>query len=333
MRIGLAFDLKDDFQPGQDIPEDAFEEYDSLEVVNSIAGGLRALGHHTILLGGGRKFLSKILKCKLDFVFNIAEGRGNLRSREAQAPAILEMLDIPYSGSDPQTLAITLDKPLAKQLVSAAGVTTPPWLIIASLKSLEAVSAYDFPLPAFIKPAFEGSSKGIRLTSRAATAARARAVTRRLLAEYNQPVLVEKYIEGDEVTVGIVGNSPPVVVGVMRVLPRKIFKNFVYSLEVKRDWRNQVEYECPARLPGATIKRITDASLAAYTALGCRDFSRLDFRLAADGTPHFLEVNPLPGLNPESGDLPIMAYKMGWTYNGLIKAIFDSALARYGRSH
>ncbi len=333
MRIGLAFDLKDDFQPGQDIPEDAFEEYDSLDVVNSIAGGLRALGHHTILLGGGRKFLSKILKCKLDFVFNIAEGRGNLRSREAQAPAILEMLDIPYSGSDPQTLAITLDKPLAKQLVSAAGVTTPPWLIIASLKSLGAISAYDFPLPAFIKPAFEGSSKGIRLTSRAATAARARAVTRRLLAEYNQPVLVEKYIEGDEVTVGIVGNSPPVIVGVMRVLPRKIFKNFVYSLEVKRDWRNQVEYECPARLPRATIKRITDASLAAYTALGCRDFSRLDFRLAADGTPHFLEVNPLPGLNPESGDLPIMAYKMGWTYNGLIKAIFDSALARYGRSY
>jgi D-alanine-D-alanine ligase len=330
MRIGLAFDLKDDFQPGQDIPEDAFEEYDSLDVVNSIAGGLRALGHSTILLGGGRKFISKILKCKLDFVFNIAEGRGNLRSREAQAPAILEMLDIPYSGSDPQTLAITLDKPLAKQLVSAAGVTTPPWLIITSLKSLEAVSDHDFPLPAFIKPAFEGSSKGIRLTSRAVTATGARAVTRRLLAKYNQPVLVEKYIEGDEVTVGVVGNSPPVVVGIMRVLPRKKSKNFVYSLEVKRDWRNQVDYECPARLPRAIIRRITDASLAAYKTLGCRDFSRLDFRLTADGTPHFLEVNPLPGLNPESGDLPIMSYKMGWTYNGLIKAIFESALARYG---
>jgi D-alanine-D-alanine ligase len=116
----------------------------------------------------------------------------------------------------------------------------------------------------------------------------------------------------------------------MRVLPRKKLKDFVYSLEVKRDWRNQVDYECPARLPRATIKRITDAGLAAYKTLGCRDFSRLDFRVTADGTPHFLEVNPLPGLNPESGDLPIMSYKMGWTYNGLIKAIFESALARYG---
>ena len=330
MRIGLAFDLKDDFQPGRDTPEDAFEEYDSLEVVNAIAGGLRALGHRTVLLGGGRKFVSKILKSKVDFVFNIAEGRGNLRSREAQAPAILEMLGIPYSGSDPQTLAITLDKPLAKQLVSAAGVTTPPWLSIGSLKALEAVSARDFPLPAFIKPAFEGSSKGIRLTSRADTATRARAITRHLLAKYKQPVMAEKYIEGDEVTVGVVGNAPPAVVGIMRVLPRNKSKGFVYSLEVKRNWRNLVDYECPAKLSKPTIKRITDATLAAYTTLGCRDFSRVDFRVTADGTPHFLEVNPLPGLNPESGDLPIMSYKMGWTYKGLIKAIFESALARYG---
>jgi D-alanine-D-alanine ligase len=329
MRIGLAFDLKDDFQPGRDIPEDAFEEYDSLDVVNAIAGGLRALGHSTILLGGGRKFISTILRNKVDFVFNIAEGRGNLRSREAQVPAILEMLDIPYSGSDPQTLSITLDKPLAKQIVSAAGVTTPPWLVVGSLKSLRTVSAGDLPLPSFLKPALEGSSKGIRLTSHADTAARAKAITRRLLAEYKQPVLVEKYVEGDEITVGIVGNSPPAVVGIMRVLPRRKFKDFVYSLEVKRDWRNLVDYECPARLPKPTIKRIIDASLAAYTALGCRDFSRVDFRVTPDGTPYFLEVNPLPGLNPESGDLPILSYKMGWTYNGLIKAILKSALDRY----
>lgn len=331
MRIGLAFDLKEDFQPGRDIPEDAFEEYDSLDVVNAIAGGLRALGHRTILLGGGRKFISKILRSKVDFVFNIAEGRGSLRSREAQVPAILEMLDIPYSGSDPQTLAITLDKPLAKQLVSTAGVATPPWLLISSLQALKTVSARDFPLPAFIKPAFEGSSKGIRLNSRADTVLRARAITRRLLTKYKQPVLVEKYVEGDEVTVGVVGNAPPVIVGIMRVLPRRKFKDFVYSLEVKRNWRNLVKYECPAKLSKAATKRIIEASLAAYTTLGCRDFSRVDFRVAPDGTPYFLEVNPLPGLNPESGDLPIMSYKMGWTYNGLIKAIFASAQARYGR--
>lgn len=329
MLIGLAFDLKDDFQPGRDSPEDAFEEYDSPAVVNAIARSLRRLGHRTVLLGGGRKFISKVLKSKVDFVFNISEGRGSLRSREAQVPSILEMLDIPYTGSDPLTLALTLDKPLAKQLVAAAGVATPPWLLVGSAESLEAVSAADIPLPAFIKPAFEGSSKGIRLTSRAGTAARVKAITRRLLAAYKQPVLIEKYIEGDEVTVGMVGNGPPAIVGIMRVLPRSKSRGFVYSLEVKRDWRNLVDYECPAKLPKKVMKRISEASLAAFKTLGCRDFARADFRVAPDGTPCFLEVNPLPGLNPESGDLPIMSGRMGWTYDGLIRSVFESALARY----
>jgi D-alanine-D-alanine ligase len=329
MRIGLTYDLKNDIEVGQDIPEDALEEYDSLEVVKAISSGLRALGHSTTLLGGGRKFLSKIMKTHVDFVFNIAEGRGGLRSREAQVPAVLEMLGIPYSGSDPQTLAITLDKPLTKQLAREAGIPTPPWLITGSPDLLRVLPDTVFPLPAFIKPAYEGSSKGIRLTSRADTAAAARSTARALLKKYHQPVLIEKYIDGDEVTVGIVGNSSPHIVGIMRVIPKKNFKTFVYSLEVKRDWRNLVEYECPARLKPGTIKRITEASLDAYRALGCRDFSRVDFRVGADGTPYFLEVNPLPGLNPDSGDLPIMSYKMGWTYNGLIKAIFEAALARY----
>jgi D-alanine-D-alanine ligase len=115
----------------------------------------------------------------------------------------------------------------------------------------------------------------------------------------------------------------------MRVLPKKKTRDFVYSLEVKRDWRNLVEYECPAKLPAATLKRIARASLDAYHALGCRDFSRVDFRVSPEGTPFFLEVNPLPGLNPESGDLPIMAGRMGWSYDQLIRAIFESALARY----
>ena len=329
MRIGLTYDLKEDIEPGRETTEDALEEYDSIEVINAISGALRALGHTTVRLGGGRQFLQKILKTRVDFVFNIAEGRGSQRSREAQVPAVLEMLGIPYSGSDPQTLAVTLDKPLAKQLLQAAGVPTPPFHVIYSAQDLKALPDSKIQLPAFIKPAWEGSSKGIRLTSRADTAARARAVARRLLKDYSQPVLIEKYIEGDEVTVGMVGNSPPFIVGIMRVLPKKKFKTFVYSLEVKRDWRKLVEYECPAKLNKSTIKRITDASLTAYRALGCRDFSRADFRVGLDGIPYLLEVNPLPGLNPSSGDLPIMSYKMGWVYNALIRAVFEAALARY----
>jgi len=329
MRIGLAYDLKDDIEAGRNIPEDALEEYDSIKVVRAIAHSLRALGHRTVYLGGGRKFLENILKASVDFVFNIAEGRGSLRSREAQVPAVLEMLNIPYTGSDPLTLAITLDKPLAKQIVSSAGVPTPPWVKIGSSVELKAVRARDIPLPAFVKPAFEGSSKGIRLTSRVNTAGRARTTAQALLDKYGQPVLMEKYIEGEEVTVGIAGNSPPAIVGIMRVLPRKKFKTFVYSLEVKRDWRNLVDYECPARLERATLKLISELGIKAYKTLGCRDFARVDFRVAPDGTPYFLEVNPLPGLNPDSGDLPIMSYKMGWTYQRLIGTVLEAALARY----
>ena len=329
MKIGLTYDLKEDIEAGKDVPEDALEEYDSIEVVKSITAALRALGHTTVRMGGGRKFLAKVLAGKVDFVFNIAEGRGSLRSREAQVPAVLEMLGIPYSGSDPQTLAITLDKPLAKQLIKEAGIPTPPWLLIQSQQALKAIPDTVFPLPAFIKPAYEGSSKGIRLNSKVDTASRTRSIARSLFKKYNQPVLIEKYIDGDEITVGIVGNSPPAIVGIMRMLPKKNNSNFIYSLEVKRDWQNQVEYECPARLRKSTIKRIIQASMEAYRVLGCRDFSRIDFRVSPDGIPFFLEANPLPGLNPASGDLPIMSYKMGWSYNKLIESIFKSAQARY----
>jgi len=329
MQIGLAYDLKDDIEAGLNVPEDALEEYDSVRVIRAIARSIRALGHKTVYLGGGRKFLESILKTRVDFVFNIAEGRGSLRSREAQVPAVLEMLNIPYSGSDPLTLAATLDKPLAKQIVGSAGVPTPPMVQINSSRELKALASQDIPLPAFVKPAFEGSSKGIRLTSRANTAGRARAAADALLSRYGQPVMIEKYIEGDEITVGITGNSPPAIVGIMRVVPRKKFKTFVYSLEVKRDWRNLVEYECPARLEKTTLKRIGEFSIKACNALGCRDFARVDFRVAPDGSPYFLEVNPLPGLNPDSGDLPIMSYKVGWNYQRLIETILEAALARY----
>jgi len=329
MKIGLTYDLKEDIDAGQDIAEDALEEYDSLEVIKAISAGLRSLGHSTVRLGGGKKFLDRILKTRVDFVFNIAEGRGTSHSREAQVPSVLEMLNIPYSGSDPQTLAITLDKPLTKQLIKDAGIPTPPWVLIRSEDVLRVLPDTALPLPAFVKPAWEGSSKGIRLDSRAETAAKARSIARALLRKYGQPVIIEKYVDGDEVTVGIIGNSPPQIVGIMRVMPRNKYKTFVYSLEVKRDWRNQVDYECPAKLSSKALKRITEASLDAYKTLGCRDFSRVDFRVSHDGTPNFLEVNPLPGLNPISGDLPIMSYKMGWTYKGLIKAVLEFALARY----
>ncbi|MDP2932008.1 MAG: D-alanine--D-alanine ligase [Chloroflexota bacterium] len=332
MKIGLSYDLKEKIAPGQSVPEDAFEEYDSPETVAGLTAAIEAQGHSVVRLGGGREFLVNILHESVDFVFNIAEGRGTYRSREAQVPSVLEMLNIPYSGADPQCLAICLDKPLTKKLVALAGVATPKEQVITDIKQLKALKPDALPLPAFIKPIHEGSSMGVRLGSRVETPAQAAEVAARLLEHYRQPVMAEEFIAGDEVTVGLVGN-PPQVLGIMRILPKQKMPYFAYSLEVKRDWENLVEYECPARLDARILDKISDSSFKAFEVLGCRDFARVDFRLGADGTPYFLEINPLAGLNPKSSDLVIMARKMGWTYEALISTILDAALARYQRAN
>ena len=329
MKIGLSYDLKDKVPEPQGKPEDALEEYDSLETVDAIAKAIEAQHHSVVKLGGGREFLSNVMGQRVDLVFNIAEGLGNYRSREAQVPSVLEMLGVPYSGSDPLCLAVSLEKPLAKRLVSFSGVATPRWQVVSDTRQLKEVEWGQFPLPAFAKPAHEGSSKGIRITSRLENSQQIVEAVTGLLEYYQQPVMVEEFISGEEVTVGIIGNSPPKVVGIMRVVPRKKTDCFVYSLEVKRDWESLLTYECPALLGKGVLQDIADSSLKAYEALGCRDFARMDFRISPDGTPYFLEINPLPGLNPKSGDLPIMAGKMGWTYEALISAVLNAALQRY----
>lgn len=329
MKVGLAYDLKEAMLPNQEGPEDAFEEYDSPETVEAIAEALESEGHSVVRLGGGMEFITNILSNKVDFVFNISEGLGNYRSREAQVPSILEMLNIPYSGSDPQCLAICLDKPLTKTLVAGAGIRTPAWKVITSITQLDQITWDDFPFPVFLKPSYEGSSKGIHLGSRTETVAQTIQVASQLLERYKQPVMIEQFIPGDEITVGVLGNSPPAVLGIMRVLPKEKRQFFIYSLEVKREWEHLVEYECPAQLEKNILQQITDSSLKIFEILGCRDFARIDFKLSAEGLPYFLEINPLAGLNPKSSDLPIIAYKLGWTYQALVSAIFNAAAKRY----
>jgi len=328
MRIGLSYDLKETIAPQQASCDDAFEEYDSAETVELIATSLEADGHAVTMLGGGREFLSKILHEQVDFVFNIAEGRGTYRSREAQVPSILEMLDIPYSGSDPQCLTICLDKPRTKTLVASEGVSTPRWRVINNRHELRQIESCDFPFPAIIKPAYEGSSKGIRLTSMVQDAKQAIEVVESLLEKYHQPAMMEKVILGDEVTVGIIGNSPPKVLSMMRVLPKQKNDYFLYTLEVKRNYLELVDYECPAGLEEKVLQRLRTSSLKCFETLGCRDFARLDFRISSAGVPYFLEINPLSGLGAHS-DLVIMAKKMGWSHRKLISAVLNAALERY----
>jgi D-alanine-D-alanine ligase len=328
MKIGLAYDLKSDLAIAEGGPDDALEEYDGEETVESIVRALTRLHHRVIRLGGGRDFLTAVLTEKVDMVFTIAEGRGNYRSREGQVPAVLEMLGIPYVGSDPTCLAVCLDKPLAKHLVAAAGIMTPSWQLVADGHVLDAIDWSGFPFPAFAKPAWEGSSKGIGRGARVESFPAMKQEVLRLLATYQQPVLVEEFIRGRELTAGIVG-SPPRVMGIMAVVPLGgADPDFFYSIEIKRDWRRQVRYECPAALSRETAARIANDSLTVFKTLGCRDMARIDFRLDDRGNPYFIEANPLPGLTPGHSDYPMIAQHAGIDYVSLIENMLDSALRR-----
>ncbi|MCJ7606042.1 MAG: ATP-grasp domain-containing protein [Dehalococcoidales bacterium] len=327
MRIGLAFDLKTSIVTHSTV-EDALEEYDSPETLDIIESTFHNRGHDVVRLGGGEAFIDAVRHENVDIVFNISEGRGSYRSREAQVPSVLEMMDIPYTGSDPLCLAVCLDKSVTKKLVKADGILTPRWFNVGSDEEVQKARWDLFPFPMIIKPSFEGSSKGIRLASLVHNVREAEAEAMRIITDYRQPAMVEEFIDGDEVTVGIIGNNPPKVVGMMRVLPKTRVEHFVYSLEVKRDYINQVDYESPVNLPKQTLEKLEFASLAIFKALECRDFARVDFRIGQNGKPYFIEINPLPGLGTYS-DLVIMTGKLGWTHEGLISAVLDAALERY----
>lgn len=329
MKIGITFDLKiSGPQIPKDLPDDFQEEFDGPHTIEAIANVLRELGHQVVLLGDGREFLEKVLADPPDFVFNFAEGHGVSRSREARVPAVLEMLGIPFTGSDPLTMAVTLDKDMAKRLVQPAGVTVPPGVLLAPTQEVATTPALRrLVYPVIVKPAWEGSSKGIRNKCLVKVPGQLAEVVGSIRKDHRQPILIEEYIQGDELTVGLLGNDPPMILGVMRVVPREPVEHFVYSLEVKRDYLRQVRYECPAPLPAGSLRAVEQAAQTAFQALGCRDVARIDFRLR-DGVPYFLEVNPLPGLNPDDSDLVIMSRILNWSYARLIEAIVQAAWKR-----
>ncbi len=219
MKIGITYDLKADVPAGADLPDDFQEEFDSPATIEAIAAVLRGLGHEVEALGDGRELLERLLRDPPDFVFNFAEGHGIGRCREARVPAVLEMLGIPYTGSDPLTLAVTLDKDCAKRLVQSAGVPVPRWTVLEPDHDPTALPR--LPYTAIVKPAWEGSSKGIRgkcVVDRVDELVEAVTTLRR---DHRQPILVEEYIAGEELTVGIVGNDPPRIIGVLRVVPQR----------------------------------------------------------------------------------------------------------------
>ena len=336
MKFGIAFDLKPDGPLPAGAPDDLHEEFDAPGTIRAIADALRGLGHEAVELGDGREFLEALLRERPDFVFNFAEGSGVSRNREARVPAVCEMLGVPYTGSDPLAMAVALEKDITRQLVAGAGLAVPRGLTISPPRKPYDGDFAEFPpilleagldLPVIAKPVFEGSSKGIRSRCLVTRAEDFGPTVARLWADYGQAVLIEEFIAGDEVTVGVLGNDPPEVFGVMKISPKTPAEHFVYSLEVKRDFRRLIDYECPAKLAPGVSQEIAEAALTVFDLLGCRDVARLDFRVR-DGVPYFLEINPLPGLNPESSDLVIMAGLLGVTHAELVGRIVAAAVGR-----
>jgi D-alanine-D-alanine ligase len=320
MRVGFVYNVRSATAGESD--EDA--EFDEPETIDAISSAIAAGGHDVIGLEADRTLPAALVAAEVDVVFNIAEGKGSQRGREAQVPALLELLAIPYTGSDAVTLGITLDKPLASTLVRAAGVATPRGFVLA---------AEDSPLPeglrfpAIVKPAHEGSSKGISSTSIVFDEAALRLQAGEVSTRYRQPVLCEEYVAGREITVGLLG-LPARVLPPMEVVFLGDDPLPVYSFEVKQRFKELVRYEVPASLTPGELAGIERASLAAFEALACRDVARLDFRLNAGGVPHFLECNPLPGLAPGVGDLTFIAEAAGLSFEELIDEILDCALRR-----
>jgi D-alanine-D-alanine ligase len=327
MQIGIAFDLKEDFTVPEG-REDLLEEYDCIETVQAIRTELERLGHQVVLLRGGKKFLQNVLRRPVDLVFNIAEGRGG-RNREAHVPALCEMLEIPITHSDALALSLSLDKSLGIKIAKSVGIPTPFQHVVKSPGDEKGLRP---PLPVVLKPLHEGSSMGVENDCLVRSHADMRRKLRDLLERYRQPVIVEEFLPGKELTVGIVGNAPPEVLGVMEIAPTTgDLDHFLYSIETKRDYKRLVSYHCPPRdLAEDTVVEAGRIALEVFELFGCHDVARVDLRLDGQGKPRFLEINPLPGISPTYSDLCIMASLLGVSYSTLIKRIMDAAIARLG---
>ena len=316
--------------------DDEFAEWDSPATIRAVASALARYGE-VIPLEATDDFPQRLREARPDIVFNIAEGlRGP--NREAHVPAICEFFGIPYSGSDPFTLALCLDKARTKEILRARGVPTADWWLVRSQHELDELVAREPRVPLFAKPVHEGSSKGISERNVVVTRDALAPIVSELLDRYAQPVIVETFLTGAEFTCGVLGNGSSA-----RVLPI-VGMNFValptgalpiYGYEAKWVWDTPDApldiFECPADVTATLRAEIEDVVLRAYHVLGCRDWARIDVRLGEDGRANIVEVNPLPGVLPDPEDnscLPKAARAAGMSYDSLIGACLQSAARR-----
>ena len=320
LRVGLAHNLRR-VDPRAD---DTDAEFDSPATVEAIGAAIEALGHEVIAIEATPELPRLIGELDLDLVFNIAEGlRG--RSREAQVPALLELLGIAFTGSDAAALAVTLDKGLAKRIVHAAGVATPRWAVVPPGRPAPTTLTF----PVIVKPNAEGSSKGIERTAVARDQATLDAAVTALHGRFDAAAIVEEFLVGREFTVGILGDLTPTTLPIMEIGFEAAAGDLpIYTYAHKIETEAGVRFEVPAQVDDALAERIRRLALDSFDALGCRDVARVDVRLDAAGEPNFIECNPLPGLSPGFSDLCVAAAAAGIDHGALIARIMAPAVRR-----
>lgn len=325
MKIGFTYDAKNDYElkPGDN--PDKYAEFDTEATITEISGALESAGHEVVRIGHARKLLKRLEAGeRWDIVFNIAEGLKG-RNRESQVPMILEMFDIPYTGSDALAMGICMDKDVAKRIIAHAGLPTPE--AVEAEKAADA-SKYKGKYPVIVKPSEEGTSKGVDAASVAHNAAEMKKRVEYVIKTYDQPALIEEFICGQEFTIGVIGNENPEALPPLQV----VFKgehelgDGIYTNA--RVYNDEIDYLCPSPAPAQLQEKLKDAAVAAFRAIGCRDLSRIDYRVDKTGTPYFIECNPLPHLGLVDA-FPMYAKATGRTYNQIIVDILNHALKRY----
>lgn len=348
LRIALLANLKISAPHWEGMQPDQWDDLDSEATVATLVDIIRSGGYDCEFLEGDITFLDTIRKYRPDMCFNICEAHFG-DSREAQIPALLEMLRIPYTGSKVLTMALSLDKPMTKRILMWHELPTPNF---QAFERIDEPLDEDLKFPLFVKPSREGTGMGVSLSSVVQNETELREQLNFILNKYKQPALVERFIEGREVTVGLVGNLigpvakrmpessdakriqsglhffPPLEVDLQRYRDT----DMVYSNRLKVAMADQLDYLCPAPLEQEQIDELNWLAAACFRVVGAQDVSRVDFRLDVNNhwKPYILEINPLPGLSPGISDIVIEAAADGISHPELVHMILDAALKRYG---
>jgi D-alanine-D-alanine ligase len=305
-----------------------------LEEREDIARALQADGYKCTLFNVDSDITRLITYLKTeqpDVIFNLCESVNNIAIHEMHVVGIYELLGIPYTGSDPLVLGTALNKVRVKQLLMMNGLPTPRFQLITSPIKITVDENLNFPL--IVKPSREDASIGIETRSVVRNLAELKKRVRYIFENFDQPALVEEYIDGRELNVAVLGNRKPVSLPIseidMSTLPAQYHRIVTYNAK----WmKGTDEYEhtrgvCPAPLPVELETRIRELALQAVAIIGCRDYCRVDFRLSKDNQPYILEVNPNPDISDEAG-FARSARAAGYDFNSLISRIVEFALER-----